>query len=235
MDSECSYWVGHFAHGIDTGAVEIPSVFSRFDEEIVLNVSFHLFPRGNEVIFASVHFFLAFRPTGIWTERDEEENPKRERERERTRNTIGEFLGTIAEQLIIEKFFKRAKDDHGPSVIDWKKRRSVGGWVRVVGVTFVLRDELVGGNWFEIVGFIIGFVSWLSLFSLPALAEQTEFLLLLLLAIESVTLNNERACSSPSLRAVVVTYSAVASRVEIHSFLPRALFLLHARLRRNDS
>jgi hypothetical protein len=58
--AEKTYRIGNFSHSIDTGSIQIATVFSRFDEEIILYIFLHLVSGGNEVIFTSIDFLVAF-------------------------------------------------------------------------------------------------------------------------------------------------------------------------------
>ena len=65
LDEE-TYRIGNFSHSTDTGSVQIATVFSSFDEEIILYIFLHLVSGGNEVIFTSIDFLVAFGTACIY-------------------------------------------------------------------------------------------------------------------------------------------------------------------------
>ena len=50
--------VGHLAHRLHTCAVQIAVELARLNEQMILNVAFHLFARVNKVVVAAVYLVL---------------------------------------------------------------------------------------------------------------------------------------------------------------------------------
>lgn len=61
-----SYLLRDLSHWLYAGSVQVAVVLAGLDEQMVLDVLFHLFPRRYKVVIAVVDFIFALRPRGIW-------------------------------------------------------------------------------------------------------------------------------------------------------------------------
>lgn len=59
------YLLGHLAHRLNAGPVQMVVVLSRLDELVLLDVLLHLLSGNHKVIIPTVHLVLSLGPGGI--------------------------------------------------------------------------------------------------------------------------------------------------------------------------
>ena len=60
------YLLRYFPYRCDGSAIKILVILASLDKKVVLNVGFHLFPGGHEMIVPLVNLVVPFRPSRIY-------------------------------------------------------------------------------------------------------------------------------------------------------------------------
>lgn len=60
-----THLLGHLAHTLHTGAVQVAVVLARLDEPVALDVLLHLLPRRHKVIVPPIDLILPLGSCGV--------------------------------------------------------------------------------------------------------------------------------------------------------------------------
>lgn len=67
--------LGHLAHTLHAGAVQVAVVLARLNEPMALNVFLHLFSWRHKVIVSPIHLIFPFGPRGVCQKKKKKKKP----------------------------------------------------------------------------------------------------------------------------------------------------------------